>query len=235
MTVPDKLQPLVLAGLTAAFASSTDCLLIASRSQSGLFPSSAAGKAAAQAALDAGWLNVVKTDTRGKSISTFVTLSPSGMDYLFEQTNPKPVIEAVQKQLQQSESTLLAWRDQLQSYLNHIQTMRNKVEQLEIRSSARVSHEKVTVPDWESSIKGYLYHRQRVRPAEDCPLSELYQHARQQVPQLSVGSFHDGIRRLQARHEIALQPWTGSLHELPDPELALMQGHSVAYYASPRN
>lgn len=234
MTVPSKLQPLVLAGLTAAFASSTECLLIASRSQSGLFPNSVAGKAAAQTAVDAGWLNVVKTETRGKSLTTFVSLSPSGMDYLLGQTNPKPIIEAVQSQLQQSELMLFALRDQLQTCLNHIQTMRSKVEELEKRSGSMVTHEKVAMPDWESNIRCYLHHRQVSRPAEDCPLSELYQHARQQVPQLSVGTFHDGIRRLHAKQEIALQPWTGSLHELPDPELAIMQGHSVAYYASPR-
>lgn len=234
MTVPAKLQPLVLAGLTAAFASSTECLLIASRSQSGLFPNNVAGKAAAQAAIHAGWLKVEKSETRGKSLTTFVSLSPAGMDYLLGQTNPKPIIEAVQKQLQQSESTLFVLRDQLQTCHKHIQVMRNKVEELEKRSGTMVTHEKVTMPDWESNIKGYLHHRQVARPAEDCPLSELYQHARQQVPQLSVGTFHDGIRRLQARQEIALQPWTGSLHELPDPELAIMQGHSVAYYASPR-
>jgi hypothetical protein len=40
------------------------------------------------------------------------------------------------------------------------------------------------------------------------------------------------LRRLHADRRIALQPWTGPLHELPEPGLALLQGHSLAFYAS---
>ncbi len=234
MVVPDKLQPALLAGLTAAFASPSECLLISSRTQPGLFPSTAAGKSAASICQEAGWLNVIRTESKGKSVNTFVSLSQAGMEYLLTQTNPKPLLEAIQAQLQQSESTLSELRERLQNCLQQIQTLRNKTEQVEQIAGSTVTHAKVAMPDWESTINGYLVNRQVSRPAEDCPLTELYNHARQHVPQLSVGTFHDGIRRLQAKHEIDLQPWTGSLHEMPEPELALMQGHSVAYYASAR-
>ncbi|MBL8824275.1 MAG: hypothetical protein JNJ77_16940 [Planctomycetia bacterium] len=234
MVVTVKVQPALLAGLTAAFASSSECLLISSRTQPGLFPATAVGKAAAKAAQEAGWLNVVRSETKGKSLNTYVSLSQAGMEYLLTQNNPKPLLEAIQTQLHQLESTHSELRKQLQNCQLQIETLRSKTEQLERLAGSTVTHEKVTMPDWESTISGYLMNRQVSRPAEDCPLTELYQHAKQQMPQLSVGTFHDGIRRLQARHEIDLQPWTGSLHELPQPELALMQGHSVAYYASPR-
>ncbi len=33
---------------------------------------------------------------------------------------------------------------------------------------------------------------------------------------------------------IYVHPWTGPLHELPEPAYALLVGHEIAYYASLR-
>jgi hypothetical protein len=49
---------------------------------------------------------------------------------------------------------------------------------------------------------------------------------------MSLGSFHDALRRLQDAGQIYLHPWTGPLHEIPEPPCALLVGHVVAYYAS---
>jgi hypothetical protein len=65
---------------------------------------------------------------------------------------------------------------------------------------------------------------------EDCPLPELYRRAAAQ----SIGAFHDAIRRLHDRGAVYLHPWTGPLYALPEPAFALLVGHGVAYYASPR-
>ena len=42
------------------------------------------------------------------------------------------------------------------------------------------------------------------------------------------------LRRLHAEERIYLHPWTGPLCELPQPPLALLVGHEIAYYASAR-
>jgi hypothetical protein len=69
--------------------------------------------------------------------------------------------------------------------------------------------------------------------AEDCPLPELYRRVKQ-APGLTVGRFHDALRSMHERAQIYLHPWTGPLSEIPDPALALLVGHEIAYYASIR-
>jgi hypothetical protein len=69
---------------------------------------------------------------------------------------------------------------------------------------------------------------------EDCPLPELYRSARQAYPTLTIGQFHDSLRQLHERAQIYLHPWTGPLYEIPEPALALLVGHEIAYYASTR-
>jgi len=66
---------------------------------------------------------------------------------------------------------------------------------------------------------------------EDCPLPALYRG----LPAASVGAFHDCLRELHAAGAVYLHPWTGPLYALPEPALALLVGHGVAFYASRRH
>ncbi len=70
--------------------------------------------------------------------------------------------------------------------------------------------------------------------SEDFPLPELYRRAQPTAPGLSLGGFHDALRRLHEAGRIYLHPWTGPLHALPEPSFALLVGHEIAYYASLR-
>jgi hypothetical protein len=70
--------------------------------------------------------------------------------------------------------------------------------------------------------------------AEDCPLPELFRQVQANTPSLSIGVFHDELRRLHDAGRIYLHPWTGPLYELPEPPYALLVGHEIAYYASLR-
>ncbi len=87
---------------------------------------------------------------------------------------------------------------------------------------------------WLGTALSFLKQRLDRGAAGDCPLPELYRQARLSAPALSVGQFHDGLRTLHDREQIYLHPWTGPLYDLPEPALALLAGHEVAYYASPR-
>ena len=191
------------------------------------------GKAAAQTALQSNWLQIVRTEPKGRAVTTFVTLTTTGSAYLLEQSDPKPLLEQVQAYLQNEESRLQEVQSQVRASFQLMESLRSRVEQLAILVDQRqVVQTRVSVLAWEDRLTEYLAKRQDIRPAEDCPLPELYQQAKQFVPELSVGTFHDGLRRLHADRRIALQPWTGPLHELPEPGLALLQGHSLAFYAS---
>ena len=68
----------------------------------------------------------------------------------------------------------------------------------------------------------------------DCPLAELFRSLSTLEPAPTVGLFHDALRRLHADARIYLHPWTGPLYALPEPAVALLVGHEIAYYASLR-
>lgn len=70
---------------------------------------------------------------------------------------------------------------------------------------------------------------------QDCPLPELYRSLSTREVPPSVGMFHDCLRQLHDDHRIYLHPWTGPLYALPEPAYALLVGHNIGYYASPRN
>jgi hypothetical protein len=84
------------------------------------------------------------------------------------------------------------------------------------------------------SLRKHLESWQAAESLEDCPLPELYHSARRACATLTIGLFHDGIRTLHERKQIYLHPWTGPLYEIPEPALALLVGHEIAYYASMR-
>ncbi len=65
------------------------------------------------------------------------------------------------------------------------------------------------------------------------PLDAIMKHLRVSHPQLTVGAFHDALRRLVGANppSIKLSGWSKTIHELPDPELALFVKHTVMYYA----
>lgn len=69
---------------------------------------------------------------------------------------------------------------------------------------------------------------------EDCPLPDLFRSLTTRDPQPTIGEFHDCLRRLHAAGSVYLHPWTGPLYALPEPAYALLAGHNVTYYASPR-
>ena len=87
---------------------------------------------------------------------------------------------------------------------------------------------------WPGAVLSYLGRRQDAGATEDCPLPELFRHARLSSPGLTIGHFHDGLRRLLDAGHIYLHPWTGPLYALPEPPYALLVGHEIAYYASKR-
>jgi hypothetical protein len=90
------------------------------------------------------------------------------------------------------------------------------------------------VGGWKESALTFLARRQVSGASEDCPLPELFRQAQQAAPTLSIGSFHDALRQLHDGGQIYLHPWTGPLYAIPEPLYALLVGHEIAYYASPR-
>ena len=232
----DSVQNIILAGLQQAAAQPRGLPLTASKGAPGLFLANAAGKKAGQHCLDQGWLRTVRTEPRGKTSVEFLGLTDAGLAYLLDQVHPRHIltnfIEAVE-----------ARRRQLDDLLDLVRIQQESLTELGHRVDRVLSAWKPEAMDQKAQeaspkdktvtlIMDLLDRWQRGGSLGDCPLPHLYKACPQ--PATSIGQFHDAVRRLHDDSRIYLHPWTGPLYEIPEPSLALLTGHEIAYYASPR-
>jgi hypothetical protein len=88
----DKSTQLILEALGRAAAEPDGVPLHGGKSSPGLFPNSPLGKQAAGRCKDAGWLRVVRTIPRGKTVQEVCALTEKGLAYLASQASPKQVL-----------------------------------------------------------------------------------------------------------------------------------------------
>jgi len=241
----DKSTPLILEALGRAAAVPAGVPLYGGKGTLGLFAKSATAKQLARRCMDAGLLRVVRTESRGKTVQEICALSEQGLAYLLDQASPKKVLEDLMRGLEARQgqiADLVATAQQLQASLEALKGIAEKIFH-QVRHSAATSGaaacngSATAARDSDAWVASVLVHLRSWRGSgalEDCPLPELYRAAQRNGPALSIGHFHDGIRRLHAQHQLYLHPWTGPLYELPEPALALLIGHEIAYYGSLR-
>jgi hypothetical protein len=224
----DKSTQLLLDALRRAVADPSGLPLYASKTGPGLFPATAAARPAAQRCKDEDLVKVVRTESRGKAVQEVCALTDKGLSYLLTEANPRQVLEDLVRALEAREGQLddlVAAARQAQDTLEAFRALAANVLQQLGRGGT---------PGWDAAALGYLERRQASGALGDCPLPELFQAARQAEPRLTIGQFHDGLRRLEEQGRVLLQPWTAPLYDLPEPPLALLSGHAVSYYASLR-
>jgi hypothetical protein len=224
--------------LTRALAAPAGSPLHGGKSEPALFANTVAARRAGQQCKTAGWLETVRSEVKGKPAVEICTITEKGIAHLLGQVNPKPVLEefvrAVEtcgKQIaealataQRGQSALEAIEGRLIGVLSRIQEPTPPVALPSVNGS----------DPWNSAALAFLAEWSKTRPNDDCPLPELYRHAQHSVPHLTIGQFHDGLRQLHDNGTIYLHPWTGPLSEIPEPAIALLVGHMIAYYASPK-
>ncbi len=236
----DRARQLLLDGLSRAAADPAGVPLFGGKSAPGLFAAGAAGRAAAQRCLDEGLLRVVRSEARGKAPLDVCAVTDKGLAYLLSQVSPKQVLEDFIRTLdarQAQAGELLRTARQMQAELDALKRTAEKVLEQLTPSAPPVAGANGSAHGaeaWPGAALSYLARRQEAGAAEDCPLPELFRYARQTAPGLTIGHFHDGLRRLLDAGQIYLHPWTGPLYALPEPPYALLVGHEIAYYASKR-
>jgi hypothetical protein len=230
-------QQLMLEGLTRAATDPQGQPLHGSRARPGIFPSSSSAKQVAQQCKDAGYLHVLRTETRGKNTIEICAISEKGVAYLLSQVSPKPVLEsflrAVEARGQQVEHLIDAAR-QCQAVFDSLKNQL-AIVLAQVKSTPAAIGPSTSAngsPSWKHHVLNYLAEWQRTRPNEDCPLPDLLAKAREVQPSLTIGQFHDGLRLMHDQDQVFIHPWTGPLYEIPDPACALLIGHAVAYYVS---
>lgn len=234
----DKQTPLILEALTRAAAEPGAWPTLASRSEPGLFPNTATGKAAARRCLDERMLQTLPAKANGKAREV-CAITDRGLSHLNEQVNPKKLLDDFVRILELR-------RDQVDGLLETARQMAASLDGLKATVAAllpQVQSARVPVPmnriaesrpdDLSAAIATHLADW-RSDAARDCPLPDLYRAVACGHPDCSVGRFHDELRRLHDLGRIYLHPWTGPLYAVPEPAFALLVGHNVAYYASAR-
>jgi hypothetical protein len=236
----DKSPQLILDALSRGLAEPAGLPLHGSRTAPGLFPGTAGGKLAARRCLDQKLLRVLHTEPRGKTVVDVCGVTDEGLAHLLSQVSPKRVLEDLVRALEARQgqvSELLATVRHTQSTFDALKATTEKVL-LEIHRQGSCPAPQGAPPSaaaWTGAVLDHLAGWQQAKPSEDCPLPELYEHARRNNPTLSIGHFHDGLRLLHDRAQIYLHPWTGPLYQIPEPPYALLIGHEIAYYASRRS
>lgn len=242
----DKSTQLILDALRRAAAEPDGAPLHGTRSAPGLFPANAAAKAAAQRCRDDGLVRLIGTETRGKTIHEIYAITEKGLAYLLREVNPRHVLEDFVRALDARQAQLGQMAESLERAQASIAALKAAAEQV-LRQLASTAATPPPAAHYgngavangsPASCTGDVLDRLRQWHAsgasEDCSLPELYRHARAKDARLTIGQFHDALRRLHQEQKVYLHPWTGPLYELPEPPLALLIGHEIVYYASLR-
>jgi hypothetical protein len=244
----DKSTRLILDALTRAAAEPAGVSLYASKSEPGLFPATAAARAAADRAKADGLLQAVGGPEGGRASRETCVLTEKGLEYLTRASSPRQVLEDFVRVLEERQTEVAELFEAVARMAAGLHSIRSIVEQVlprlhasPIKNGAAMNgvlcpprptascatdtlivDVKSRLAEWHAAAGG----------SQDCPLPDLYRKL--ETPEVSIGQFHDALRQLHDDNQIYLHPWTGPLYALPEPAFALLVGHEVAYYSSIR-
>lgn len=244
--VPSEL----LEALRKALADPSEHRLYRSGKLPGLFAGKGgtAGAGAAWAMRDR-LLEVTRTETRGKTSSDWVRLTPRGVDFLYQWESPVLTLHALRETLQASHQAVPTWLASMTATLAELERRltgeaeqwQQRLEGLERRLEETLRRLEVTAatppPEllrafpWASDALNYLDRRRATGAAGPCPLPELYESLAREGTDLALTAFHEGLRRLQERRALRLKA-VDEPASLARPEFALLDAGRVLYYVS---
>jgi hypothetical protein len=247
----DKITEILVEALRQALAEPGEQRLFKSGKLTGLFPGRGGANAAAAArALQESLLEIVRTEVKGKTTLEWVRITPHGVDFLHSHESPVRALEELRAALQTTQQGVPVWladmhRDlqalsgrltlEVQRLTHRLEALSQRVEEALRRADAsgpQVSNGIAETVPWALDALAYLDRRRGGRGSGHCPLPELFAALRQHRQDLSVTSFHEGLRRLYDGRAVRLLPFTGPPSELQEPEYALLDGAAVLYYVA---
>jgi DNA-binding PadR family transcriptional regulator len=230
----------LLAALKRGLTEPGEHRLFAAGKVPGLFPSKSgvSGQLAAWA-MQNGWIETVRTESRGRTIIEWVRVTPRGVAYIAEHDSPQALLRELRELLGFSQRGLPAWlactsaelrrleeslTRSTNARLARIDALLERVEEtlrrIELRSPG-ISEAMNSLIPWADAALTYLDQRRQTRGASPCPLPELFEALRQTVPELTLRDFHDGLRRMGDLRIIQLHP-PESAASPSDPEFTLI-------------
>lgn len=234
----EKSQQLVLDALQRALSAPQGLPLFATRTTPGLFAAAGPARKAAELCKEHGYLQVLRTEGFGKASCEICTISDSGLALLLAESSPRQPLEALVRAADDQ-------REQFTQIAAALERNRDAVEALRAlaeRTLQNVNRNQPAVPSVngngqrgiDEDLLQVLHAWNEGGPLEDCPLPRLQRALADRHAKLTIGQFHDSVRRLHMEQRIYLHPWTGPLYEIPEPTLAFMVGHEIAWYVSLR-
>jgi hypothetical protein len=246
----NRVQEIVIEALQQALAVSAEVRLYKSGKLDGLFAGRAGvnGDAAALALRD-GLLEVSRTETKGKANIEWVRLTPRGVEFLHEHQSPVRALHDLRETLRHNQDAVPEWLADMRTGLKALdEQLTAEAEQWTRRLDAlarrledvlrRIEEAAPVLPKelveqhaWSVDAVNYLDRRKNGGAPGECPLPELFAALTREHPALSVGVFHEGLRRLHDRRVLRLKS-ASNVSDLPQPEYALFDDGAVLYYAS---
>jgi len=255
-----KPEELALEAIERALADPTPRKLHGTKANPGIFlTSSAAAKAAAQQCLQQG-LIVPCGQQRTKSKTTpLYGIGPAGVRYLLDHDPLRQLLTATQDGVARLAQTSADCQQTLASVREHVAQLQQVVQQASARiqppdvekmlaavrtaqgaggaavadrplADAAGSGAGPASPKLADELWQHVLQHKRQSPLRPIDLPQLFRFARSRQPALSLGQFHDVVRRLADAGRIRLSPFTQAMYQLPEPQCAMIVGREIMYY-----
>lgn len=254
-------EELVLEAIQRLLADPTPRKLHGTKANPGIFlASSAAAKAAAQQCLEQGLIVPCgQQRTKSKAVPLY-GIAPAGIRYLLDHDPLQPLLTATQdgvarlaRTSAECQQTLERVQEQvarLQDVVQHAATRLQPPDVDQMLAAVRRAQAAASSPaadrplaDASGSAPGpaspkladellqHVQQHKRQSPLRPLDLPQLFRFARSRQSALTLGQFHDLVRRLAQAGRIRLSPFTQAMYQLPEPECAMIVGREIMYYA----
>ncbi len=187
------------------------------------------GQPARQAALlclDQGWLEPTgASEGKGKSAKPLYRITPAGRREVLENSEELLLLRDAAQAL----GTIQTRLDQAAGSLAGLKEVFDKLND-RLRPPDLESLRPTGPPDVSGRLLAAVADYQKNNPFGHCPLPDLFRQAAEPAG-LTIGQFHDALRRLVQQGQIRLHPFTGAAYQLRDEQYALVAGQEIKYYA----
>jgi hypothetical protein len=235
----EKHTEYILDALKAGLATPGEHRLFRWGKLGGLFPGrSGPSGEAATAAVRQGLLAITRTETKGKLVVEWVTVTPHGVGFVHDRDSPKAVLRELRGLLGETRAGVPAWMEQARQdvaaaaerferkageLLARLDALAVRVEDALRRAEAAppaLMEPMAKLVPWGVAALAYLDRRKAAGAAGDCPMSELFHALVSDHPGLALPAFQDGLRRLAEVRAVRLVP--GNAAAVTEPEFAFV-------------
>jgi hypothetical protein len=248
-----------LEAIERALADPSPRKLHGTKGNPGIFlASSAVAKAAAQRCLDLGLLAPCGEQRTKSKVTPLYGIAPAGVQYLLEHDPLQRLLAATQDgvtRLAQTsvdcQQTLARMQQQVTKLQEAVHNAASRLQPPDIEkmlAAVSVARDAAatgpaagsragspassagTNAELDAALLQYLQQHKRQAPLRPLDLPQLFRLAQSRQPALSLGSFHDVVRRLADARQLRLSPFTQAMYQLPEPQYAMIVGREIMYY-----